>query len=67
MERSQRGQGVAKRLMGYVLEYAKKISASCVELEVSEFNEEAIAFYEALGMKTRSWRMELMLEPPKQP
>ncbi|WP_028608379.1 GNAT family N-acetyltransferase [Paenibacillus harenae] len=62
VDRSYRGQGIGKKLMEYVMDNAREISAECIELGVSEFNVEAIAFYESLGMKIRSRRMELFVE-----
>lgn len=56
-----RGQGLGKKLINYALEFCKKIEASSLELSVWDFNESAIAFYEQLGMKTKSRRMGIDL------
>ncbi|MDZ4631170.1 GNAT family N-acetyltransferase [Bacillus cereus] len=42
-------------------EYAKEIQVTSVELNVLEFNENAIQFYEKLGFKTKSRQMECSL------
>lgn len=53
--------GIGKMLFKYIIDYAKSEGASSLQLMVSEFNINAIKFYEALGMSTRSRRMELKL------
>ncbi|WP_142345412.1 GNAT family N-acetyltransferase, partial [Bacillus pseudomycoides] len=53
-----RGTGIGKTLVQKVFEYAKEIQATSVELNVLEFNEKAIRFYEKLGFKTKSRQME---------
>lgn len=56
-----RGAGIGKTLVQKAFEYAKEIQATSVELNVLEFNEKAIQFYEKLGFKTKSWQMECVL------
>lgn len=51
-------QGVGKRLMQAAYAHAKTIGCDRIELGVDDANQEAIAFYEALGMSVRSRRME---------
>lgn len=53
--------GIGKMLFNYIVDYAKSQGASSLQLMVSEFNTNAIKFYETLGMSTRSRRMELKL------
>lgn len=53
-----RGTGIGKTLVQKAFEYAKEIQAISVELNVLEFNETAISFYEKLGFKTKSRQME---------
>ncbi|WP_410770313.1 GNAT family N-acetyltransferase [Fontibacillus sp. BL9] len=57
-----RGKGVGKRLFEKAIAYAKEAGAESLELGVSFFNESAIDFYKALGMKAKSVRMELAIE-----
>lgn len=54
-----RRQGIATALIRYVQDGAKKRNASSVELNVWEFNQEAIRFYEAVGFRTYRRYMEL--------
>jgi len=56
-----RGQGVGKIIFAAVLEYAKEINVYNIDLNVWEFNEGAIKFYESCGFSTRSRRMEMIL------
>lgn len=56
-----RRNGIGKLLFNYIKGYAKKEGASSLQLVVWEFNKDAIAFYEKLGMTTRNKRMELKL------
>ncbi|SFM53455.1 Acetyltransferase (GNAT) family protein [Paenibacillus sp. 1_12] len=62
VDENERGQGIGKELFNFIISYGKEISATCIELSVSEFNKEAIAFYENLGMQTRSRKLELNIE-----
>jgi len=52
-------KGIGQMLFQHILEFAKTKNASSVQLNVWEFNEDAIKFYEAMGMNTRNRRMEL--------
>lgn len=53
--------GVGKLLFRFVVEYAKAQNAASLQLTVWEFNQDAIRFYEAMGMSTRNRHMELGL------
>ena len=53
--------GIGKSLFKYIVDYAKVEGASSIQLTVCEFNENAIKFYEAVGMSTRNRKMELYL------
>lgn len=46
-------------LFTHIVDYAKSNEASSIQLNVWDFNENAIKFYESLGMSTRNRRMEL--------
>lgn len=54
-----RGYGYGKVLFQYILSYAEKAEVASVQLNVWNFNKEAIAFYESVGMSTRNIRMEI--------
>jgi len=51
--------GIGKLLFEYAVGYAKSEGATSLQLGVWEFNEDAINFYEKMGMSTRNRRMEL--------
>ena len=53
--------GIGKLLFNYIINYAKLEEVSSIQLTVSEFNTNAIKFYEILGMSTRNRKMELNL------
>lgn len=54
-----RRQGVATELIAFVREEAKRRGFARVELNMWEFNEGALAFYEAVGFKTYRRYMEM--------
>ncbi len=54
-----RRQAVATELITFIREDAKKRGLSRVELNMWEFNEGALAFYEAVGFRTYRRYMEL--------
>ena len=56
-ERCQR-QGVGRRLMEYIREFAKENDCNSVQLGVSAFNESAREFYRAMGFTPRTFIME---------
>lgn len=51
--------GIGKLLFKHTVDYAKSEGATSLQLGVWEFNEDAINFYEKMGMATRNRRMEL--------
>lgn len=53
--------GIGKLLFNHIVDYAKSEGVSSIQLTVSEFNKNAIKFYESLGMSTRNRKMELNL------
>lgn len=57
-----RRQGVGTELFAFIRKDAKKRGFDRVELNMWEFNEGALAFYEAVGFKTYRRYMEFMLE-----
>ncbi len=54
---SYRNQGTGRTLMNRIQDWALTKGASSIELNVYEFNESAISFYEALGYQTLSRKM----------
>lgn len=56
-----RRQGVGRRLMEYIREFAKENDCTSVQLGVSAFNEQAQKFYHAMGFTPRTFVMEQKL------
>ena len=57
-----RRQGVARELLEFMIQEAKRRKLDKIELDVWEFNDSAIEFYQAVGFKqTRRW-MEYEVE-----
>ena len=57
-----RKQGIGRRLIEAVKELAKKEGCYNIELNVWEFNENAIHFYKKCGLGTQRRQMELILD-----
>jgi len=53
--------GIGKLLFSHIVYYAKTENATSLQLNVWEFNKDAIKFYEQLGMSTRNRVMEFNL------
>ena len=51
--------GLGKQLMNHIINYAKEHNCQRIELGVITENKNAIGFYEHLGMKEQSKKMEL--------
>jgi len=60
---SVQAKGVGKALMAKITQWATALQATEMRLEVMEFNEGALGFYESLGMHTQSRIMAMPLEP----
>lgn len=58
VDSSHQGHGTGKRLMQTMLDLGRKLQADHLELTVSTFNSHAQAFYEQMGLRVRSSRME---------
>ena len=56
-----RNQGVGSLLLNKCKEFAKEQGCNYIELNVWEFNESAVKFYEKCGFSTRLRRMEYIL------
>lgn len=61
VEEACRGRGIARALYGYVTDWAKEIGCTYVTLNVWQGNENAMKFYEKMGMRQRSITMETKL------
>lgn len=56
-----RRQGVAAGMIGFIREYAGKEGFDRIELNMWEFNRDALAFYESVGFSTYRRYMEMKL------
>ena len=61
-----RRQGVGKRLMEYIREFAKDNNCTSVQLGVAAFNEAAHEFYQAMGFTPRTFIMEHKINNQKE-
>lgn len=61
VDEGHRRLGIGREMFAFIVAYARDISASFIELGVAEFNQDAIKFYESLGMVTRSRKMEYIV------
>ena len=61
VDQAFRRQGVARGLMDFIVAFAKANAIRHVELNVWEFNQGALAFYEAVGFSTYRRDMEMTL------
>lgn len=57
-----RRQGVGRALFEAVREYAKSLGVSRIELNMWEFNQEALKFYESIGFSTYRRYMEFTID-----
>jgi len=56
-----REKGIGKKLFEEIVIFGKENGVKCIELMVWEFNQDAIKFYESMGMKIRIKRMEYII------
>ena len=61
VDEAYRRQGVATEMIDFVRAYAKEQGFHRLELNMWEFNEDALAFYEAVGFTTFRRYMEMFL------
>jgi len=61
VDSSHQGHGTGKRLMQTMLDLGRELQADHLELTVSTFNSHAQAFYEQMGLRVRSSRLEFPL------
>lgn len=62
IDQSEKRKGIGSLLFEACLKWAKEMDVNEVELNVWEFNEEAIAFYKKHSMKTISRKMRLAIQ-----
>ena len=61
VDQDHRRQGIAKAMIDFIRTYAKEQGFDRVELNMWEFNQGALAFYEAAGFTTYRRYMEMKL------
>ena len=67
VDKEHRRQGIASELISFIRNYAKEQGFEKLELNMWEFNETALAFYEQAGFKTYRRYMEMDLTEKEQP
>jgi ribosomal-protein-alanine N-acetyltransferase len=58
-----RRQGIARKLVQYLIDYAKAQDGEFISLEVRNSNENAVALYERLGFQTAGFRKNFYSSP----
>lgn len=61
VDKNHRREGVATALIDFIKKYAKEKGYHRIELNMWEFNEGALAFYEAAGFETYRRYMEMFI------
>lgn len=61
VDKEYRRRGVASEMITFIRNYAKEKGFNRIELNMWEFNQDALAFYEAVGFKTYRRYMEMMV------
>ena len=61
VDESHRRQGIASAMIAFIRDYAKEQGYSRLELNMWEFNQSALTFYEAAGFTTFRRYMEMKL------
>ena len=59
VDKDYRRQGVASEMITFIRNYAKEKGFNRIELNMWEFNRDALAFYETVGFKTYRRYMEM--------
>lgn len=62
VDEAVRRQGVGRALFDAVRDHARSLGVSRIELNMWEFNQEALAFYEAVGFTTYRRYMEFCID-----
>ena len=66
VDEASRRQGVATALVAYIRSFAKERGFRRIELNMWEFNQSALAFYEAAGFRTFRRYMEMFIEDERE-
>lgn len=61
VDETYRRQGAASEMIAFIRDYAKERGFDRIELNMWEFNRDALAFYEAVGFTTYRRYMEMKL------
>ena len=61
VDEAHRRQGIATAMMAFIREYAQQKGFHRIELNMWEFNQDALAFYEAAGFATYRRYMEMFI------
>lgn len=61
VDASYRRQGAASKMISFIRDYAREQGFRRIELNMWEFNEGALAFYESVGFQTYRRYMEMMI------
>ena len=59
VDKEYRRQGIATKMISFIRNYTKEKGIKRLELNMWEFNQDALAFYEAVGFKTYRRYMEM--------
>lgn len=59
VDKEYRRQGIATKMISFIRNYTKEKGIKRLELNMWEFNQDALAFYEAIGFKTYRRYMEM--------
>ena len=59
VDKEYRRQGIATKMISFIRNYTKENGIKRLELNMWEFNQDALAFYEAVGFKTYRRYMEM--------
>ncbi len=61
VEEGWQRRGIGRLLMEHAMDWARSHDAQSIELRVFEFNTDAIAFYESMGLRTLTRNLSLRL------
>lgn len=59
---SHRKKGIGSKLLQYAFDFGRGLKVDSIELGVIEENQNAIHFYQSMGMTTKSRKMEFRLD-----
>ena len=61
VDKDHRRKGAASEMVSFIKKFAREKGFKRIELNMWEFNQNALAFYEAAGFKTFRRYMEMMI------